>query len=557
MYNREGTSRRLRPWALALAALVVLCGVFLAGYEASKHALIWQVRTNVADWFRRDDVAEVEWSRQSTNYHTLEIARLRLQRAYMLEEVGGYLLFSSRFGQLGYLSGDRAISLGPNVPLGLEALRNGGYLSNEAFQVELIRVTDLLAVQTAEGAYDLYAAHVLVDDDCLRMAIHKIEIAVSEGLTANANGWRLVYATETCVPLAAHAAPLGTGGRLVQYEANSLLFSIGDFDRVEEMLSLYADSELAKIMEVPLDGGAARVFARGFRNPQGLYLSRRGVIWETEHGPRGGDELNVINRGDDYGWPHVSLGLEYVSRQTRWRYNPDFASHNGYTPPRFAWSPSIGVSNLIEPDPRQFPHWDNHLLVASLRANSLRLLRLEGDEILFDEPIRFEGDRIRDVISLADGRIAYATDAGDLVLLHNAALNDRSHEIASVRLDLLDSLLPEHELVGSEVRWGAMVFLSQCSQCHSLAGEPSVGPPLDGIVGRRVGAREDYDYSDAIEISGARWTQARLRDFLRDPEGMYPGTRMPASSLTDYDLENLLQYLARSRPERGDRSSRH
>src|SRR5262249_4935208 len=159
------------------------------------------------------------------------------------------------------------------------------------------------------------------------------------------------------------------------------------------------------------------------RNPQGLTLTRAGVLWETEHGPQGGDEVNLIRFPSghaspvNYGWPFATYGMAYSSRPTPWPGNRNVVGHDGFERPRFAFAPSVGVSNLIEPDPCQFPYWDHHLLVASFVGNSLFLMRVEGDAIVYSEPISFPGDRIRDLISLSDGRIAMSTDAGDLLIL--------------------------------------------------------------------------------------------------------------------------------------------
>ena len=108
----------------------------------------------------------------------------------------------------------------------------------------------------------------------------------------------------------------------------------------------------------------------------------------------------------NYGWPAQTYGMKYGGKPEDWPIIASLKSSGPYELPRFAFVPSIGISQLIEPDSRQFPRWGHHLLVGSLRANSLFLLRLEGDRVAYSEPIPFYGKRLRDLISLVDGRVA-------------------------------------------------------------------------------------------------------------------------------------------------------
>jgi aldose sugar dehydrogenase len=127
-------------------------------------------------------------------------------------------------------------------------------------------------------------------------------------------------------------------------------------------------SSFGKIFEIDLDTENSRVVSLGHRNPQGLTVTSRGALFSTEHGPKGGDELNLITEGSNYGWPNVSLGTEYKGYDLE--NHAPVGEHTGYQAPVFAWVPSIGPSNLIEV--RGFDRrWDGDLLVASLKANSL------------------------------------------------------------------------------------------------------------------------------------------------------------------------------------------
>src|SRR5262249_46415968 len=152
----------------------------------------------------------------------------------------------------------------------------------------------------------------------------------------------------------------------------------------------------------------------GHRNPQGLAYTKSGQLLSTEHGPRGGDELNVITEGSNYGWPNVTLGTEYDSYN--WNTGSSLVgSHAGYTSPLFAWMPSIAVSQLIEVD-NFHQRWNRDLLVGSLKASSLYRLRLESGRVLYSEPI-WIGQRIRDIAQTANGAIVLWTDDTQLLFI--------------------------------------------------------------------------------------------------------------------------------------------
>ena len=104
-------------------------------------------------------------------------------------------------------------------------------------------------------------------------------------------------------------------------------------------------SSHGKSFSIDVDTLDVRIIAKGLRNPQGLVVGRDGDLWETEHGPEGGDELNRIEEGANFGWPYVTLGTEY--NQFGWPLSTTQGRHQGYDLPVFAWNPSIGVSNLI------------------------------------------------------------------------------------------------------------------------------------------------------------------------------------------------------------------
>lgn len=261
----------------------------------------------------------------------------------------------------------------------------------------------------------------------------------------------------------------------------------------------------------------------GHRNPQGLTQDRAGRLWSTEHGPQGGDELNLVEDGRNYGWPLVTLGIECP--QCPWQRQ---GRHDGFTPPVYSWLPSIAVSNLIEV--RGFaPNWEGDLLVGSLKSQSLHRLRLQGDRVQYDESI-FIGDRIRDIARRDDGTILLWTDSARLVELSV----DKEPSPAE---RLMAGLAPEVAAV-----------LADCRQCHAFDRqyESADAVPLWGVYGRRFAAENSPLYSDALKQASGSWDDAALDRFLADPQAMIPGTTMQYGGIHDPGVrQQVIEFLER------------
>ncbi len=146
-------------------------------------------------------------------------------------------------------------------------------------------------------------------------------------------------------------------------------------------------------------GALSAIWSYGHRNPQGLALDpRNGDLWSSEHGPMGGDELNLIRPGVNYGWPLVSFGTHYDGTPIA-----DNPYREGTQPPVHHWTPSTGVSQIAFYTGDKFPAWRGQLLVASLGREELRLVQLNNRELVSDMLIFKDVGRIRDVITGSDG----------------------------------------------------------------------------------------------------------------------------------------------------------
>ena len=142
---------------------------------------------------------------------------------------------------------------------------------------------------------------------------------------------------------------------------------------------------------------------------QGLLVSDEGIVYEHEHGPRGGDELNIIEPGKNYGWPAITYGIDYSGA----RISP-FTEMDGMEQPLKYWSPSIAPSGMAFYQGAMFPQFDGHLLVGSLKFERLYLVRVAND-LPQEEFIILENTigRVRDVAVAPDGAILLLSDESD------------------------------------------------------------------------------------------------------------------------------------------------
>lgn len=175
-------------------------------------------------------------------------------------------------------------------------------------------------------------------------------------------------------------------------------------------------SDYGKTLLINLDKGSSTIFTMGHRNPQGLVQALDGSIWSTEHGPSGGDELNLLVEGANYGWPLVSYGTEYG--QKIWPVNPNSDSHQNFVEPIYSWVPSIAVSNLIVLQGELFKRWHGDFLIASF-SKSIHRARIRDGRVITLEPVRLRSrnGRVRDLIEDSKGRVVVYFDTGSIAIV--------------------------------------------------------------------------------------------------------------------------------------------
>jgi glucose/arabinose dehydrogenase len=143
------------------------------------------------------------------------------------------------------------------------------------------------------------------------------------------------------------------------------------------------------------------IYTYGNRNPQGLALNPfTGDIWEHEHGPKGGDEINIIKKAANYGWPVVTYGIDYDDTSIS-----KIQQKPGIEDPIYYWLPSIAPSGMAFVTSDRYPDWKGHLLVGSLKFQYLELVKLKGNEIIGRQKIGTDIGRLRNVAQGPDGYI--------------------------------------------------------------------------------------------------------------------------------------------------------
>jgi aldose sugar dehydrogenase len=222
------------------------------------------------------------------------------------------------------------------------------------------------------------------------------------------------------------------GGRVVFAPDGKLFVTLGERFKFDPAQDLSVD--LGKIVRINPDGSVPddnpfvgqdgklpEIWSYGHRNVQGAAIHpETGKLWESEFGPLGGDELNIIEPGKDYGWPVVSWGKNYDGTEI-----PDPPTHPEFTDAIRHWTPVISPSGITFYTADRFPEWKGNLLIAGLSAEGIVRLTLDGEKVVGEERIPM-GVRIRDVVQGPDGAVYASVDAGKGKVLRLTPASPRS-----------------------------------------------------------------------------------------------------------------------------------
>lgn len=217
------------------------------------------------------------------------------------------------------------------------------------------------------------------------------------------------------------------GCRIAQAADGSLFLALGERSHVREQAQR-TGNHLGKIVHLLPDGsphpdnpflrnggGVPELWSWGHRNPQGAIITPDGQLWVHEHGPQGGDELNLIGRGKNYGWPVITYGLNY-GIGTR---IGEGTHKDGMEQPVHRWTPSIAPSGLAYLSSDHYgPQWQNSFFIGSLKFGTLHRLSISGRQVVSEEQFLLgSGERIRDVRQSPDGYLYLLTDSSNGRLL--------------------------------------------------------------------------------------------------------------------------------------------
>jgi cytochrome c2 len=392
--------------------------------------------------------------------------------------------------------------------------------------------TGAILSQPLGERFRLFAAyqHWNEASGCATVRVSYVESRYDEFVAqAEHLAWTTVFESHPCLAMKSTSWRIAghqSGAKLALLDENRLIVAVGDheYDGVSGVPILPQDptNSYGKTILVDLRTGAASVYSLGHRNAEGLGVTEDGQIWQAEHGPQGGDELNLILRGENYGWPYATYGSEYG--QTFWPGRADAGDHIGYRRPVYAWMPSIAVSDLIALRSPAFGAWRDDLVVGALGGQSLFHLRVREGRVVFQEKI-FIGKRVRAILEDPEGRLVLWTEGG-----FDAPTTG---SVVMLEFEPLDREVSAASLATPEGRQNLLAI--RCGGCHNL-GEGSgglIGPSLAAVVGRPVANVSGFGYSPALRSLGGSWSIDRIDAFIKNPATMAPGTLMQIPGIAD------------------------
>lgn len=282
----------------------------------------------------------------------------------------------------------------------------------------LLGITIDPAFATNRMVYWTYSGIV---DDINLTAVAKGKLSADEKTIENAT---VIYQATP-----AFKSDLHFGSRILFDKTGNLVFSTGErSERATRPLAQFLNTSLGKIIRITTDGKPAagnpfagvdsarpELYSYGHRNPQGLALHPiTGDLWETEFGPKGGDELNRIVAGKNYGWPTITYGLEYSGEKV----GEGIQQKAGLEQPVYYWDPVISPSGIAFYSSDSIPEWKDNLFISGLSSMQVTRLVIKDNKVVGEERLLTEErKRFRDITQGKDGALYAITDDGCLYRL--------------------------------------------------------------------------------------------------------------------------------------------
>lgn len=266
----------------------------------------------------------------------------------------------------------------------------------------------------------LYLSYYEPRDDGNGLAVVRARFV--EGNPPKLEQARVVFRMQPTLDSSKHA-----GGRLVFGPDGLLFVTLGERSIIEgRKQARDLGSHFGKIVRIHPDGAAPKdnpfvdrkgalpeIWSLGHRNVLGADLDARNRLWIAEMGPRGGDELNLVERGKDYGWPTIGYGEEYSGEPIH-----EKTQASGLEQPVYYWDPVISPGALAIYSGDLFKEWKGNVLIAGLSSQALIRLVLDNDRVVGEERLLTDrGDRMREVVEGPEGAVYLLTDDGDLLRL--------------------------------------------------------------------------------------------------------------------------------------------
>lgn len=382
------------------------------------------------------------------------------------------------------------------------------------------------------------------DKECVSNSLARLEIDRDIGsiddVATSSEDWTVFFRGTPCLPFKTKnfgVAGQMAGGHMTPAGDGSVYLTMGDlgFDGMRSDAAPMAQdpaSQYGKVLEVEIADGSSEIVSSGHRNPQGIIRDPAGRLFVAEHGARGGDELNLIQRGANYGWPYESYGTTYDL--TALPGSTGIGRHDRFEKPIYSWTPSPAVTALAYVDGFD-PAWDGDLLLASLSAKTLIRMRLVDGRVINSEFIPFD-TRLRYVHQHTDGRIALWSEEYRLIFLSPKELTNPAKILDTYRAQA--GLNPAMSARLADT-------IASCAECHGMTpGARGTVPNLSYIYRDAIASQNGVAYSEALSNRVGVWTEESLTAFLADPQGFAPGTSMAISGIDDPALvAEVVAYL--------------
>ena len=249
-----------------------------------------------------------------------------------------------------------------------------------------------------------------LERNCVEVVIEQLDFNRLTQKVKRVSNWLI---SKPCVPI---SAVQHTSGRFAVIDQSSAYVTIGDLG-YPQISDRKKRGDLGSIFKVSAKGAVK--ISQGHRNAQGIVLFNNKDLLAAEHGPRGGDEINLIKPGADYGWPFVTYGQPYGSGD--YVRPSKSGTHAGFIEPLTYWVPSIAPTELVQLPKDGWRQWSNQLLLGTLKEQAVVFIKVDQNLMVVEQEKVDVGHRIRDLEVLPTGVAVATTDSGQLLLISLAS----------------------------------------------------------------------------------------------------------------------------------------